>query len=102
MEHNPPTPNLLDISMHSLPHRGGYFANLARGGEQVHDQDQDQDQDGGGSGESDETARPSRPALGGPTSGSPPPPGYAPLDPHVYACVYLIFVVFCPKTRLRG
>jgi len=92
LEHNPPTPNLLDISLHSLRNRGGhYFAGRQQDGEASGSRS--------GSGESDETARPlrqerSRPALGqGQGQGdSPPPPGYAPLDPHVYAgespCVY--------------
>lgn len=76
IEHNPPTPNLLDISLHSLRNTGNYFGNRPS-----HDE-----QDGSGSGESDETARPSRLTIGPPHSDeSPPPPGYAPLDPHVYS-----------------
>ena len=38
---------------------------------------------GSGSGASDQTARPSRPVMGARVS--PPPPGYAPLDPDVYS-----------------
>jgi hypothetical protein len=76
LEHNPPTPNLLDISLHSLRNTGNYFGNRPS-----HDE-----QDGSGSGESDETARPSRLTIGPPHfDESPPPPGYAPLDPHVYS-----------------
>ncbi|KAK8847517.1 hypothetical protein IAR55_005375 [Kwoniella newhampshirensis] len=81
IEHNPPTPNLLDISMHSLRNGGHYF-----GTHYAHDGESG---DGNRSGESDETARPSRLTLGparmSRTNSSPPPPGYAPLDPHVYA-----------------
>ncbi|WVQ98170.1 hypothetical protein IAU59_005292 [Kwoniella sp. CBS 9459] len=82
IEHNPPTPNLLDISMHSLRNSGQYFgrySDVEEGGEG--------EGSGSGSGESDATARPSRLSLGRGRNadGSPPPPGYAPLDPHVYA-----------------
>jgi len=79
LEHNPPTPNLLDISMHSLRNPGHYF-----GGRQP---SQEGEGSGSGSGESDETARPPRPELilQQAQGDSPPPPGYAPLDPHVYA-----------------
>ncbi|OCF33865.1 endosome protein [Kwoniella heveanensis BCC8398] len=70
IEHNPPTPNLLDISMHSLRNNGQYFGRYADTEE-----------------ESDATARPSRLSMGRGRNAesSPPPPGYAPLDPHVYA-----------------
>ena len=87
VEHNPPTPNLLDISLHSLRIRGNHDF----GGRQQRDGG-----DGSGSGESDETARPSLQDVSvqqGHTQGdSPPPPGYAPLDPHVYAGELLHFV----------
>lgn len=95
LEHNPPTPNLLDISMHSLPRRQAYFSSSYRqgGGEdggrtEYLDVPEPEDGDGDGSGsgesgESDATARPTRLTLGPPRH-SPPPPGYAPLDPHVY------------------
>ncbi|ODN79536.1 hypothetical protein, variant [Cryptococcus amylolentus CBS 6039] len=82
IEHNPPTPNLLDISMHSL--RGGNYFPPEFTSEDT---------------ESDTTPQPRSPVtpaeserregppvvtrLPGPDS--PPPPGYAPLDPHVYA-----------------
>ncbi|WVQ83183.1 hypothetical protein IAT38_005322 [Cryptococcus sp. DSM 104549] len=86
IEHNPPTPNLLDISMHSLRNVGQYFGERyghGRGGQ--HDEAEGEG-DEAGSGESDETARPRRMTLGsGRNDPSPPPPGYAPLDPHVYA-----------------
>jgi hypothetical protein len=77
LEHNPPTPNLLDISMHSLRRDNTHYF----GGRQS------RDEDSGESGSSDETMRPSRPriVLEGQAGGSPPPPGYAPLDPNVYA-----------------
>ena len=79
MEPNPPTPNLLDISMHSL-HRppGEYFES------HYHDDDEGEVEEGSGSGsgESDETARPEQGRANRP---SPPPPGYAPLDPNVYS-----------------
>lgn len=80
IEHNPPTPNLLDISLHSLRNAGNHYF----GGRQ---QREEGEGSGSGSGESDETARPLRPegrVLQG-QGDSPPPPGYAPLDPHVYA-----------------
>nr|ODN89521.1 endosome protein [Cryptococcus depauperatus CBS 7841] len=79
LEHNPPTPNLLDISMHSL--RGGHFfpsnftssdaanpAPLTSESPSAHRR---------------QTCNPSTALI--PNSDSPPPPGYAPLDPHVYA-----------------
>ena len=68
-EHNPPTPNLLDISMHSIRRNEHYFG----------------DREGdSGSGESSATERPSTPP---PQRSSPPPPGYAPLDPNRYGGV---------------
>nr|XP_019047055.1 endosome protein [Kwoniella bestiolae CBS 10118]OCF25985.1 endosome protein [Kwoniella bestiolae CBS 10118] len=83
IEHNPPTPNLLDISMHSLRNGGQYFGN--RYGNHSEEEGEGEGS-GSGSGESDSTARPTRLTLGnGNGNGSPPPPGYAPLDPHVYA-----------------
>lgn len=68
IEHNPPTPNLLDISMHSI--RGQYFPSQF-----TSPQDPPVSH-----------SVPS-PAPGPSRSNSefPPPPGYAPLDPHVYA-----------------
>lgn len=68
IEHNPPTPNLLDISLHSL--RGGHY---------FPSQFTSQDSPVSHSAPS--------PAPVPPRSNpeSPPPPGYAPLDPHVYA-----------------
>jgi hypothetical protein len=115
IEHNPPTPNLLDISLHSL--RGNvhhYFggrhnAQLAqrverssrRDSEQMGERSSAEDVEGGtdsrsgsGSGESDETARPANVS-------SPPPPGYAPLDPHVYACECNL-AVFIPRSSGYG
>ncbi|WWC86808.1 uncharacterized protein L201_001687 [Kwoniella dendrophila CBS 6074] len=87
IEHNPPTPNLLDISMHSLRNNGQYFE--GRYNNNNNRQNNEDEGNGSGSGESDSTARPSRLTLGrnGSTinNTSPPPPGYAPLDPHVYA-----------------
>ncbi|ORY21295.1 hypothetical protein BCR39DRAFT_553959 [Naematelia encephala] len=83
LEHNPPTPNLLDISLHSLRNtRDHYF-----GGRQRREEEQRRvaENEESGSGESDETVRPflAPPPLG--NGDSPPPPGYAPLDPHVYS-----------------
>jgi len=86
IEHNPPTPNLRDISLGPLRNgRQQYF------GHDNGDDDDGEDEDSGsgsgsGSGDaaSDQTARPSRPVMGGPRV-SPPPPGYAPLDPNVYS-----------------
>lgn len=152
MEHNPPTPNPLDFSLHSLkPRLGQYFPSASQINQRrsrrhasehseededddVHEDEEDVGYDSGGSdgqahlsprmadarlspgagsgrsGEgshagSDDTVRPSDEqrqardgAVGqsptsptsptsplGPPSGSPPPPGYAPLDPHMYA-----------------
>ena len=82
-DHNPPTPNLLDISMHSLRRTSDHYF----GGRQSRDEDGGSGS-GSGSGESDETARPPRPqiVMSGQVEGdSPPPPGYAPLDPTRYA-----------------
>jgi len=91
-EANPPTPNLLDISMHSLRLNGfaGYFNGRDRDRDQDEYSDGDQEeQDGDGespaSGDSDETARPGGPRPSDYPADSPPPPGYAPLDPHMYA-----------------
>ncbi len=79
MEPNPPTPNLLDISLHSLRNTGSHYF----GGRQ---QREEGEGSGSGSGESDETARPLQSGATHRGQGdSPPPPGYAPLDPHVYA-----------------
>lgn len=122
MEHNPPTPNPLDFSLHSLkPRMGQYFpAPHGAAGDDSDDEEYYSDASEGhlvaaegvdaearlspgarsGTGShagSDDTIRPSdaqptgspgvpaaqRSPLG-PPSGSPPPPGYAPLDPHVY------------------
>jgi hypothetical protein len=83
MEANPPTPNLLDISLHSLrPGRMHYFGNRDNN-ESRDDEDDEGSGSGSGSAESDQTARPRRLALG--QRVSPPPPGYAPLDPNVYS-----------------
>ena len=79
LEHNPPTPNLLDISMHSIRRTNNHYF----GGRQ-----RDDEEDGSGSGGSSETARPPRPQVvyrQASDGDSPPPPGYAPLDPNVYA-----------------
>ncbi|EIW71170.1 hypothetical protein TREMEDRAFT_71079 [Tremella mesenterica DSM 1558] len=86
MPPNPPTPNLLDISMHSLNPRNSrqhYFGGRGTGEEVVEDGEEEEDE----SGESDETARPPRltMAVSSGRQGSPPPPGYAPLDPNVYS-----------------
>jgi hypothetical protein len=85
IEVNPPTPNLLDISLGPLRHgRRHYF-----GSNRDRDEDEDEGEEdegsgsGSGSGASDQTARPSRPLMGARVS--PPPPGYAPLDPNVYS-----------------
>ena len=82
-EHNPPTPNLLDISLHSLRNTGSHYFGRRQEGEESGSRSGS----GSGSGESGETARPPRPEIvvqqG--QGDSPPPPGYAPLDPHVYA-----------------
>jgi hypothetical protein len=89
IEHNPPTPNLLDISLHSL--RPGY----SFGGREGRDTGRSgggggggagsAGGDGSGSGESDETVRPAGDGLGPPGDGSPPPPNYAPIDPVRYS-----------------
>ncbi len=69
LEHNPPTPNLLDISMHSLPRRQAYFSssyrqgNGANGGQveyldvRIRKTAMEKDSGSGESGESDATAR---------------------------------------------
>lgn len=98
MEHNPPTPNLLDISLHSLRNSG--LHNF--GGRQASEsgsEDGDSEDDGrfltarrgggsgsgSGSGESDDTIRVETGQQAGMPNDSPSPPGYAPLDPHMYA-----------------
>ncbi|GAA5856959.1 hypothetical protein JCM8547_008485 [Rhodosporidiobolus lusitaniae] len=92
--HNPPTPGLLDISLHSM-HR---FP------ERLNDDSDDEDEDGGegrreteeesgSDGEEEEeeeggetTALVSAAAGGGAGGAdSPPPPEYNPIDPHMYA-----------------
>ena len=95
IEPNPPTPNLLDISLHSLrPGRMHYFGR--RGSHHDDEDDEDEDREGeesgsgsgsgSGSAQSNETARPSRPVMGDARPRvSPPPPGYAPLDPNIYS-----------------
>lgn len=98
VEHNPPTPNLLDISMHSLRrdnthYFGGRQRRESRDGSvrvQGEGSGEREEGDSGESASSDETLRPRAGPGGrgvrGYTSGeSPPPPGYAPLDPNVYA-----------------
>lgn len=88
MEPNPPTPNLLDISLHSLrPGRMHYFGSRSHDhGDEGEDNEGEGDGSGSGSAESDETARPARPVMAGTGQRvSPPPPGYAPLDPNVYS-----------------
>lgn len=105
---NPPTPHHLDISMHSL-RTGDYFA--AREAERELERERERERRGdrgrhnrrsdnasrgsdlsGVSSNSDSTLRAPRPgvhrepSLGPPDENdSPPPPGYAPLDPHVYS-----------------
>lgn len=78
-EHNPPTPNLLDISLHSIRQHGqeaSYFGGRSSGGSGS----------GSGSGESEATVRPDASHLSaGVNQSSPPPPGYSPLDPVVYS-----------------
>lgn len=75
---NPPTPNRLDISLDSLRGDRSYFSRQrSSGSESASDR----------SGDSEQTVRPNvrrSPSLG-PPQDSPPPPGYAPLDPHVYS-----------------
>lgn len=90
MEPNPPTPNLLDISLHSLrPGRMHYFGSRASGRDEDEHDEGEGDGSGSGSAESDETARPARPVMAGTRQRvSPPPPGYAPLDPNVYSGEY--------------
>ena len=88
MEPNPPTPNLLDISLHSL--RGGhqhYFGGRHTPEHAQQADESDEEEEGGRSGGSDQTARPVRPTMGHRyrSQGSPPPPGYAPLDPNMYS-----------------
>ena len=94
MSPNPPTPNVLDISMHSLHLRDGqYFDSRFRDVEDIEDEDEIEEEgveaeggsgSGSGSGESDATARPGQAVPHGQQE-SPPPPGYAPLDPNMYA-----------------
>lgn len=83
---NPPTPGHLDISLHSLRGGiGGYFS--SRGGSRSNRSDGSGASSGTNSGDSGSTVRPGvqrSPSLG-PPEDSPPPPGYAPLDPHVYS-----------------
>lgn len=92
---NPPTPNLLDISMHSLRGEQSYFNRWPRRRAADRDGDESEDASTAGPGgapsttsnESGSTVRPAmqrEPSLG-PPEDSPPPPGYAPLDPHVYS-----------------
>lgn len=79
IEHNPPTPNLLDISMHSLRHNNTHYF----GGRQPREE-----ADSGESASSEDTLRPARPRVeirDRVEGDSPPPPGYAPVDPNVYA-----------------
>lgn len=86
MEPNPPTPNLLDISLHSLRASRGYF-----GG---------REEEGSSGSGSEETVRPGHGASTADSARnihqgrgqsqsqaqvSPPPPNYAPLDPNVYS-----------------
>lgn len=83
---NPPTPNVLDISLHSLRGTQSYFAR--RPSPNAEEEGGSNSGRSGHSGESTATLQP--PSLGrapsyGPPEDSPPPPGYAPLDPHVYA-----------------
>jgi hypothetical protein len=85
IEVNPPTPNLLDISLGPLRNgRRHYFGRSVRDQDDDDDEGEDEEGSGSGSGASDQTARPSRPVMG-PARVSPPPPGYAPLDPNVYS-----------------
>ncbi len=98
--HNPPTPNGIDISLRSLHQHSrsaSYFGGRAEA--------RDEGEAAAGSGSSDATLRPgavqaqngvtTRNAQGWPASahnrvvagvaaGDQPPPGYSPLDPHVY------------------
>lgn len=106
MEHNPPTPNLADISLHSLRNTsrhdfGGRFGERQRYNSMSDEEDSDEEErylaapprgggsgsgSGSGSGESDDTIRIGQPTnIAGAPNDSPPPPGYAPLDPHMYA-----------------
>lgn len=79
-EHNPPTPNLLDISLHSIRQHDReptYFGGRSRDGSGSGS--------GSGSGESEATVRPEQSGTVAQTQTSPPPPGYSPLDPVVYS-----------------
>lgn len=82
---NPPTPNVLDISMQSLRGEQSYFSRRAQ--RAAAEDEEPSGASSATSGDSGSTARPSmvrEPSLG-PPEDSPPPPGYAPLDPHVYS-----------------
>lgn len=89
--HNPPTPNVLDISLHSL--RGeNYFERSGRTSATTSDSSNrslapSAAESRASSGRSSSTARPNidRVPSYGPPADSPPPPGYAPLDPHMYS-----------------
>ena len=80
---NPPTPNRLDISLQSLRGEQSYFSRR-----QASESESSSSQRSDNSGTSSTTVRAMpihrSPSLGPPTD-SPPPPGYAPLDPHVYS-----------------
>jgi hypothetical protein len=82
VEHNPPTPNLLDISLHSLRGHSGH----SFGGRRESTGLRPAQGSGSGSGDSDETAAPPSDRLIPPTGdASPPPPSYAAIDPVMYA-----------------
>lgn len=81
---NPPTPNVLDISMASLRGEQSYFNRRSSPNESdTSESGRTNESENSGS-----TVRPAEmrrePSLG-PPEDSPPPPGYAPLDPHVYS-----------------
>jgi hypothetical protein len=84
---NPPTPNHLDISLRSLRGDRSYFARR-QASETTSDAtstgSSSRSDNSGNSGSTLHPPAPRSPSLG-PPADSPPPPGYAPLDPHVYS-----------------
>jgi hypothetical protein len=80
---NPPTPNVLDISMNSLRGEQSYFHRRSSPNASVTSESGTHESENSGSTVRPRTMR-REPSLG-PPQDSPPPPGYAPLDPHVYS-----------------
>ncbi|GAA6010627.1 hypothetical protein JCM10207_007772 [Rhodosporidiobolus poonsookiae] len=80
--HNPPTPGLLDISLHSMhrfPERLDDGDSDDEGAEGEGEAEEEEEEDDG------EAEGPRREEAGAGRGTSPPPPEYAPIDPHMYA-----------------